>query len=250
MIAVKNFWNHYDFFFKYKENAIVTYTIVIYFSNTKEKRKQLSKKNKKTTTTFAAGKNLNSLCIGVFDVFKGESWTCRSGHSLTKHGRKEEEQKHPEIGICSSLRFDQLEGIFWAQEQLLVFCVQGSKNHLSVYISYLEFVAQLPMKQPGSIPCTVILTIVLTSPVTIFHHMFHISILFDNTSMLGGKIHLYRGWMGLGYWRWVEMGTHLSSTSSRRLTLAPQFCCVGLRSLPGRASLARESLLRRAPKNL
>ena len=47
MIAVKNFWNHYDFFFKYKENAIVTYTIVIYFSNTKEKRKQLSKKTKK-----------------------------------------------------------------------------------------------------------------------------------------------------------------------------------------------------------
>ena len=67
--------------------------------------------------------------------------------------------------------------------------------------------------------------------------MFHISILFDNTSMLGGKIHLCRGWMGLGYWRWVEMGTHLSSTSSRRLTLAPQFCCVGLRSLLGRASL-------------
>ena len=102
---------------------------------------------------------------------------------------------------------------------------------------------------PGSIPCTVILTIVLTSSFTIFH-MFHISILFDSTSMLGGKIHLCRGWMGLGYWRWVEMGTHLSSTTSRRLTLAPQFCCVGLRSLPGRASLAWESLLRRAPGNL
>ena len=56
MIAVKNFWNHYDFFFKYKENAIVTYTIVIYFSNTKEKRKQLSKKKQKNNNNICSRK--------------------------------------------------------------------------------------------------------------------------------------------------------------------------------------------------
>ena len=42
-----------------------------------------------------------------------------------------------------------------------------------------------------------------------------------------GRNHLCRGWMGLGYWRWAEMGANLSTSTSRRLTLAPQFCCVG-----------------------
>ena len=64
-----------------------------------------------------------------------------------------------------------------------------------------------------------------------------------------GRNHLCRGWMGLGYWRWAEMGANLSTSTSRRLTLAPQFCCVGpivgehRWPYRGRASLApRESI--------
>ena len=99
------------------------------------------------------------------------------------------------------------------------------------YVYSLEFVFQMQSIAVIEQPTTSAFLLPFHQSFAYPHSLYtkcHISI--STAPFEEEKNHLCRGWMVLGYWRWAEMSAHLSSASpntSWRLTLAPQFCCVG-----------------------